>query len=100
MTDEEPLRVAIFEELRSYAVSNIPKKISNIVELLKLAGNGGDFVPQADRIHLANGTLMLDGRFIPGKSEVVRARFPVSYNPDAPQPDTWLTKLISWLSGL
>lgn len=90
MTDEEPLRVAIFEELRSYAVSNIPKKISNIVELLKLAGNGGDFVPQADRIHLANGTLMLDGRFIPGKSEVVRARFPVSYNPDAPQPDTWL----------
>ena len=93
MTDEEPLRVAIFEELRPFAVSNIPKKISNIVELLKLTGSGRDFAPQIDRIHVANGTLMLDGSFIPGRDEIVRARFPVRYDPDAPLPEIWLSFL-------
>ena len=35
ITDELPLRGEIFEELRCCAVSNIPKKINNIVELMK-----------------------------------------------------------------
>ena len=37
VTDELPLRGEIFEELKCCAVSNIPRKISNIVELMKLA---------------------------------------------------------------
>ena len=37
-------------------------RVSNeIVELMKLAALLEDFPPEADRIHLANGTLMLDG---------------------------------------
>ena len=34
VTDELPLRGEIFEELKCCAVSNIPRKISNIVELM------------------------------------------------------------------
>lgn len=50
VTDELPLRGEIFEELKCCAVSNIPRKISNIVELMKLAALVEDFPPEADRI--------------------------------------------------
>ena len=62
VTDELPLRGEIFEELKYCAVSNIPRKISNIVELMKLAALVEDFPPEPDRIHLSNGTLFLDGK--------------------------------------
>ena len=96
VTDELPLRGEIFEELKCCAVSNIPRKISNIVELMKLAALVEDFPPEADRIHLANGTLFLDGSFTEGKPEIVRCRLPVAYNPGAPTPARWL----AFLDGL
>ncbi len=96
VTDELPLRGEIFEELKCCAVSNIPRKISNIVELMKLAALVEDFPPEADRIHLSNGTLFLDGRFMEGKSDIVRNRFPVVYNPNTPKLVLWL----KFLDGL
>ncbi|HIS72702.1 MAG TPA: DNA primase [Candidatus Scatomorpha pullicola] len=93
VTDELPLRGEIFEELRCCAVSNIPRKISNILELMKLAARVEDLPPESDRIHLANGTLMLDGTFTEGKTRIVRSRLPVAYNPDAPKPGRWLSFL-------
>ena len=96
VTNELPLRGEIFEELKCCAVSNIPRKISNIVELMKLAALVEDFPPEADRIHLANGTLFLDGSFTEGKPDIVRCRLPVAYNPDAPTPTRWL----AFLDGL
>ena len=96
VTDELPLRGEIFEELKCCAVSNIPRKISNIVELMKLAALVEDFPPETDRIHLANGTLMLDGTFTEGRPEIVRCRLPVAYNPNAPTPTRWL----AFLDGL
>ena len=96
VTDDLPLRSEIFDELRCCAVSNIPRKISNIVELMKLAALVEDFPPETDRIHLANGTLLLDGTFTEGRPEIVRCRLPVAYNPDAPTPTRWL----AFLDGL
>ena len=96
MTDDLPLRGEIFEELKYCAVNNIPRKISNIIEIMKLAAHVEDFPPEQDRIHLANGTLMLDGTFTEGKPDIVRNRLPVSYRPDAPKPVLWL----SFLDGL
>ena len=96
VTDDLPLRSEIFDELRCCAVSNIPRKISNIVELMKLAALVEDFPPETDRIHLANGTLFLDGTFTEGRPEIVRCRLPVAYNPDAPTPTRWL----AFLDGL
>ena len=93
VTDELPLRGKIFEELKCCAVSNIPRKISNIVELMKLAALVEDFPPETDRIHLANDTLFLDGTFTEGKLEIVRCRLPVAYHPNAPTPTRWLTFL-------
>ena len=44
----------------------IPRKITNILEVMKLAAHVEDFAPEADRIHLSNGTLMPDGSFAGG----------------------------------
>ena len=96
VTNDLPLRSEIFDELRCCAVSNIPRKISNIVELMKLAALVEDFPPETDRIHLASGTLFLNGTFTDGKPEIVRCRLPVAYNPDAPTPTCWL----AFLEGL
>lgn len=96
VTDDLPLRGEIFERLKCCAVNNIPRKVSNILEVMKLAAQVDDFPLLPDRIHLSNSTLMLDGSFIPGKPEIVRSRLPVAYKPDAPKPALW----ISFLDGL
>ena len=90
MTDTMPLRSEIFEMMREYVGANLAKKVSNVVDVLKLAAQVEDFTPVTDRIALANGTLYLDGTFQEGKPEIVRNRLPVKYDPKAAQPVHWL----------
>ena len=96
VTDDLPLRGEIYEKLKCCAVNNIPRKITNILEVMKLAAHVEDFTPEADRVHLANGTLKLDGSFTEGRPTIVRSRLLVAYRPDAPAPVRWL----SFLDGL
>ena len=79
--------------LKHYAINNVPRKVTNILEVMKLAAYIEDFPPEANKIHLANGTLYIDGSFIPEKPDIVRMRLPVNYNPDAPEAVTWLSFL-------
>jgi len=90
VTDDLPLRGEIYDKLKFCAVNNIPRKISNILEVMKLEAQVEDFPPEQDQIHLSNGTLLLDGTFTEGRPEVVRNRLPVAYRPDAPEPVLWL----------
>ena len=90
MVDTMPLRCEIFEMMREYVGANLAKKVTNVVDVLKLAAQVEDFPPVTDRIALANGTLYLDGTFQEGKPEIVRNRLPVKYDPKAPQPTHWL----------
>ena len=85
-----PLRCEIFEMMREYVGANLAKKVTNVVDVLKLAAQVEDFPPVTDRIALANGTLYLDGTFQEGKPEIVRNRLPVKYDPKAAQPVHWL----------
>ena len=55
MTDDLPLRGEIYDKLKFCAVNNIPRKITNILEVLKLEAQVPDFPPEQDRIHLSNG---------------------------------------------
>ena len=91
-----PLRCEIFEMMREYVGAKLAKKVTNVVDVQKLAAQVEDFPPVTDRIALANGTLYLDGTFQEGKPEIVRNRLPVKYDPKAPQPTHWLR----FLSGL
>ena len=97
MVDPMPLRCEIFEMMREYVGANLAKKVTNVVDVLKLAAQMEDFPPVTDRIALANGTLYLDGTFQEGKSEIVRNRLPVKYDPKAPQPVHWLRFLSNLL---
>lgn len=49
VTDDLPLRGEIYEELKCCAVNNIPRKITNILEVMKLAAHVEDFTPEADK---------------------------------------------------
>ena len=86
MVDPMPLRCEIFEMMREYVGANLAKKVTNVVDVLKLAAQVEDFPPVTDRIALANGILYLDGTFQEGKPEIVRNRLPVKYDPKAPLP--------------
>ena len=93
VTDDLPLRGEIYEKLKFCAVNNIPRKITNILEVLKLEAQVPDFTPEQDRIHVFNGTLLLEGTFAEGRPAIVRSRLPVAYNPNAPAPVIWLNFL-------
>jgi len=90
MADETPLKSAIYNSVAPYMVTNVSKKIVSIIELLKITAYKSNFKPQEDRIHVANGTLYLDGTFFEAKDQIVRSRFPVKYNPLAGSPERWL----------
>ena len=74
VVDELPLRRMVFDELKICAAANVPQKISNIVELLKIQALDEDFAPETDRIHLEDGTLYFNGCFVDIKESVVRTR--------------------------
>ena len=84
------LKEKIYAELECCAAKNIPRTISNIVEIMKLAAHAESFPPKPDEIHVQNGTLRIDGSFLAGRPEIVRSRFPVAYNPQAEKPVVWL----------
>ena len=47
ITDDLPLRGEIFESLKHYAINNVPRKVTNILEVMKLAAYVEDFPPEA-----------------------------------------------------
>lgn len=97
MTDVAPLKTEIYQIIEPYASTSVPKKISNIIELLKITAHIDDFPPRTDRIHVANGTLFLDGSYSASNDEIVRSRFPVAYNPFRAQPGN-VAGLSAWSS--
>ena len=64
LTDPLLLKEKIYAELECCAARNIPRTISNIVEIMKLAAYTGSFPPKPDEIHVQNGTLRTDGSFL------------------------------------
>ena len=90
VTDDISLRGKVYAKLKYAAVTGIPQKIGNILEVMKLEAQVDDFPLEQDRIHVSNGTLLLDGTFSEEKQEIVRNRLPVPYNPSAPEPVLWL----------
>ena len=89
VTDEDALRREIYEMLKPHFSTGLGKRVNNLLEALRLEAYAPDLPIQRDRIHVANGTLFLDGTFS-SEREFCRNRLPVAYKPDAPAPETWL----------
>ena len=92
IADESKLKREILERIEPYTTSGLSRKVQNILDALRLMCYSEPLPIQADRIHVANGTLFLDGIFKEEK-EFCMNRLPVSYNPDAPKPEKWLSFL-------
>jgi len=89
VTDEDKLRREIYEILKPYFSTALGKRVNNLLEALRLEAYAPDLPIQRDRIHVANGTLFLDGRFT-SEREFCRNRLPVAYNENAELSETWL----------
>ena len=89
VTDEGKLRREIYEMLKPHFSNALSKSVNSLLEALRLEAYAHDLPIQRDRIHVANGTLFLDGTFS-SEREFCRNRLPVAHNPDAPVPETWL----------
>lgn len=89
VSDENLLKKEIYDGIKQYVTTGIPKKVSNLLEVLRMECCTEGLPLYQDRIHVANGTLFLDGGFAEEKN-FCRNRLPVAYNPTAPEPAAWL----------
>lgn len=89
VNDENRLKKEIYDLLKPYFSTGLTKRVTNLLDNMRMECYTPDLPIHRDRIHVANGTLFLDGSFTPDK-EYCRNRLPVAYNPAASQPVTWL----------
>lgn len=89
ISDEIQLRKMIYDKIEPYVKFGLAKKANSLLEAIRLKAYTNSLKPQTDRIHVANGTLFLDGTFTEN-TEFCMNRLPVSYKPDAPAPVRWL----------
>ena len=89
VNDENRLKKEIYDRIKPYVTSNIAKRVTNLLDVMRMECCAADLLLDQDRIHVANGTYHLDGTFSTEK-DYCRNRLPVAYHPEAPQPVTWL----------
>ena len=59
--DEALLKKQIYEELKAFVTAGLSKKVSGLLEVLRMECCVESLPIQEDRIHVENGTLYLDG---------------------------------------
>ena len=91
--DESEIKQRILENIEEYVTSGLSKKVTNILETIKLLAFSDPFPIEQDCIHLQNGVYHLpDGTFQESRL-FCQNRLPVRYDPKAASPDHWLTFL-------
>lgn len=88
IVEEEKLKAEILEITKPYLTTGVARTLDRLIDALKSMTYTTALPLQTDRIHVANGTLFLDGHFSEDKEFCVN-RLPVRYQPDAPDPVVW-----------
>ena len=73
VADEESIRKQIYEMLRPHFTNGIARRATSLLETLKLEAYTPELPIQEDRIHMANGTLLLSGEFRAEKESAATA---------------------------
>lgn len=89
IADEDALGKLIYDKLSTWVKTGLPRRVDSLMNTLRKEAYQPDLPIQTDRIHVANGTLFLDGTFTEEK-EYCRNRLPVRYDPDACFPPEWI----------
>ena len=98
--DESEIKQRILENIEEYVTSGLSKKVTNILETIKLLAFSDPFPIEQDCIHLQNGVYHLpDGSFQESRL-FCQNRLPVKYDPKAPSPERWLTYLHELLDSV
>ena len=92
VSDEGRLGRLIYEKLRPWVKSGVSAQVDRLLALLRRECWVEDLPRYEDRIHLADGTLWLDGGFTVDRC-FCRNRLPVFYEPGGPEPERWLSFL-------
>lgn len=87
--DEGALKNEIYESIKDYVQTNLAKRVSSILQTIKIASYSEPLPIQSDRIHVKNGTLFVDGSFSEEKEFCIN-RLPVVYDTNAKSPKRWL----------
>ena len=87
--DLDKVRNEIYNQIKPYWRTSIYKKVSALLDALRTECYSDPLPICQDRIHMANGTLFLDGRFEAAKDFCMN-RLAVAYNPQAETPRRWL----------
>ena len=91
--DEAILKQLILDEVQVVITHGLSKKVSNLLETLRMIAYSAPLDIEVDTIHLKNGVYHLtDGTFQESRL-FCRNRLPVAYNPKAAQPERWLAFL-------
>ena len=91
--DEAALKQLILDEIQVVITNGLSKKVSNLLETLRMIAYSAPLDIAVDCIHLKNGIYHLaDGTFQESRL-FCRNRLPVAYNPKAAKPERWLTFL-------
>ena len=92
VSDESQLKKDILNRIAPCVTSGLARRVNNLLDVLRVTCSADPLPAETDRIHLANGTLYLNGAFDPSKGFCLN-RLPVRYNPEAPAPVKWLSFL-------
>ena len=87
--DEGEISRMILEEVSGCLSSGISKAVTNLLAALKLMAYSPPLPIEHDRIHVANGTYLLNGSFTEDKAWC-NNRLKVRYEPNAPKSERWL----------
>lgn len=87
--DENRLKKIVYDRIKHFVTSGIAKKVTNLLDVMRMECCAAKLPLYQDRIYVANGTYFLDGTSSDNK-DICRNRLPIAYMPDAPQPVTWL----------
>lgn len=89
VSDESGIKNDIYSMVRPYVTSRLARKVEQLLQTIKLEAYSEPLPLQTDRIHVANGTLFLNGEFSEQKDFCLN-RLPVIYDPDVEKPARWL----------
>ncbi len=94
--DEAQIGNLILDEISGCLTSGLSKIVANLLSSIKLQAYSPPLPIETDRIHVANGTYFMDGRFSSDKS-YCNNRLTAAYVPDAPPPKRWMCFLTELL---
>lgn len=98
LEDEEQVKQEILNLIQDCVTVGLSKRVNSLLEVLKLTAYAPPLPIETDRIHVANGTLFMDGRFTSDKS-FCNHRLAAAYTPDAHVPTLWLKFLSELLEA-